>query len=127
MLQPVTREEQIRVVTWERMKVEVKNSPQCQYLTLLMFQGMPEDKKEWPEALFPYYQYRHNLLMVDGGLLCGEGPLPHPTKLAAGAGVPSPRCSPGYNQDVEQSCSDCLLARTEGGHHSTQRELSWLY
>ena len=46
---------------------------------LLMSTGMPEDKQDWPEALLPYYQYRQNLLTVDGVILCGEHPLIPPS------------------------------------------------
>ena len=73
------RDEPVRMVTWARLQLEVKNSPQCQSLMLLMSKGLPEDKVDWPEALLPYYPYRQNLLAVDGVILCGERPLIPPS------------------------------------------------
>ena len=73
------RDEPVRVLTWARLQLEVKNSPQCKSLMLLMAKGLPENKVDWPEALLPYYPYRQNLLAVDGVILCGERPLIPPS------------------------------------------------
>ena len=66
---------QIRALTWHRLKHEVQISTQCQGLQQILAGGASEAREDWPENLLPYYPYRHQLMVIDGVILCGERPL----------------------------------------------------
>ena len=69
------RPENVRVLTWERLKAATLASPVCVELIKLMHGSLPDNMEDWPDSLKPYFPHRHHLTISDGVIMCGERPL----------------------------------------------------
>jgi hypothetical protein len=65
----------VTMITWERLKAAVAESPLYGKLVELLEAGTPSEKKDWPEDLVCYHQYRKQLYLVDEVIMYGERPL----------------------------------------------------
>ena len=65
----------VRAITWSVLREETANSLICHKLLQLIGAGMPDRKEDWPPELQQYHNYKNQLLVIDGVVVCGERPL----------------------------------------------------
>ena len=59
----------IRAITWELVKQETRKDDLMSNLSILINSAFPDDKRELPPELLPYWNIRNNLYIVDGVIL----------------------------------------------------------
>ena len=64
--------EEVKAITWERVKDETQTDPQLSQLNELITHGFPSNIKDLPASLQPYWVHRNDLLVFDGVVLLGE-------------------------------------------------------
>ena len=70
-----TTDDDVSVLTWEKLEAAAKTSPTYSSLHSLISTGAPEDKELWPPNLRIYYPHRHSLVPVGGVILLHDRPL----------------------------------------------------
>ena len=64
--------EEVKAVTWERVKDETQVDTQLCHLSEMIAQGFPSNVKSMPAPLQPYWAHRNELVVFDGVILLGE-------------------------------------------------------
>ena len=66
---PSNDNQDIRAVTWHMIKQETCNDNLMRDLSMLINSSFPNEKQELSAELFPYWNIRHNLYIVDGVIM----------------------------------------------------------